>query len=119
MAVAGKGQALATGASLWPQPSSSWPWLHLKADMEGGMPGSLGPSPARPGERWELRPLWSLTEALAAQHMEMSPDSFFDFPSLVWGSPAQYQLPPLPSARQQQPLRVDLFNGLLGPVESR
>lgn len=80
----------------------------------GAVIGRPGSSPGRPGEGWEFGLLWSLTEALCG----MSPDSSLDFPQpgLVASSPNSscYHFPLLVSSSSS---RVDLFNGLLGPVQ--
>lgn len=80
---------------------------------------TVNPAPPMGGDKgWEFRPLWSLTEAQRVQCMEMSPDSFFDLPQPGLGaSSPNISCRHFPLLVSSSLLRVDLFNGLLGPVE--
>lgn len=78
----------------------------------------MGPYLAKPGKGWGLGLLWSLTEGPRGQCVVMSPDPFPDPPQ-----PGQ-EAPSLNTSCHHFPLlvhgslsRVDLFNGLLGPVQ--
>lgn len=78
----------------------------------------MGPYLAKPGKGWGLGLLWSLTEGPRGQCVVMSPDPFPDPPQ-----PGR-EAPSLNTSCHHFPLlvhgslsRVDLFNGLLGPVQ--
>lgn len=78
----------------------------------------LGPYLAKPGNRWGFGLLWSLTEISGGECVGMSPDSLSDTPQPGLEAPnpntSCHHFPLLVSGSLS---RVDLFNGLLGPVQ--
>lgn len=74
--------------------------------------------PAKSGKGWGFGLLWSLTEIPRGQCVRMSPDSLPDSPQPGLEAPSPntscHHFPLLVSSSLS---RVDLFNGLLGPVQ--